>query len=247
MTSPTPDPWIQLIHRSDRVSTDTLTAAAEAVTIQAREHLAPAWDVGEGLVIELVGKDQRASPKAWWMVVLDTPDVADALGYHDATSEGLPLGKVFAQPTLDAGQEISGVISHEVLEALVDPLVNEWAYDDTGAFYALESSDAVQGQDYTINGVLVSNFVLPSFFHKADRTPPYDHLGKVARPFQTTRGGYQIRYTRSRGMHQVYGTRRSALLPASFGKPAPKTGSRRERRLRGHSQWRPSTPLEATP
>ena len=240
MTTPAPDPWLQLIHRSDRVSAAELEAAAEAVTIQAQQHLAPAWDVGENLQIELIGKDQQPSPEAWWLVVLDDPDVADALGYHDTTSEGRPLGKAFVQPTLDAGLPISGVISHEVLEALVDPLVNEWAYDDNGAFWALESSDAVQGLDYEIDGTTVANFVLPSFFHRQDRTPPYDHLGAVARPFQTTSGGYQIRYTRARGMHQVFGTTRYALLPSSVGQPKPRTGSRRERRLRGRDRWQRS-------
>lgn len=240
MTTPAPDPWLQLIHRSDQVTAAELEAAAGAVTTQVHEHLAPAWGVGAGLRIELIGKDKQPSPDAWWMVVLDTPDLADALGYHDVTSEGKPLGKVFAQPTLDAGLPISGVVSHEVCEALIDPLVNEWAYDDSGAFYALESSDAVQGLDYDIDGTTVSNFVLPAFFHRADRTRPYDYLGKVDRPFQTMPRGYQIRYTRSRGMHQVFGTTRYALLPSSVGQSKPRTGSRRERRLRGRDQWQRS-------
>lgn len=237
-----PDPWLQLIHRSDRITTAELEAAAEAVTIQARQHLAPHWDVGENLVIELVGKDKQPSPEAWWLVILDDPDVADALGYHDVTSEGRPLGKAFARPTVDAGLPISGVISHEVLEALVDPRINEWSFDDYGAFYATEVCDAVQGTqyDYQIDGVTVADFVLPSFFHRADRTPPYDHAGAVEYPFQTLPGGYQIRYTRSRGMHQVFGQPRWALLPSAWGQPKPRAGSRRERRARGHQHWQRS-------
>ena len=31
------------------------------------------------------------------MLVLDTSDQAGALGYHDVTPQGLPLGKVFAK------------------------------------------------------------------------------------------------------------------------------------------------------
>lgn len=196
--------------------------------------------MGETLVIELVGKDQQPSPDAWWLVVLDDPDVADALGYHDVTSEGRPLGKAFVTPTVDAGQQISGVISHEVCEMLVDPRINDWCWDDRGSFWAEEVSDAVQGHDYTIDGTLVADFVLPSFFHRADRTPPYDHLGIVERPFQTMPQGYQLRYTRGRGMHQVFGQPRWALLPSSVGQPKPRAGSRRERRLRGRGDWRRS-------
>lgn len=237
-----PDPWIQLVHRSDRVTPAELDAAAEAVQIQAREHLAPAWDVGEGCVIEIIGKDRQPSRDAWWMVVLDEPTVAGALGYHDATSEGRPLGYVFARPTIESGGHVSGVISHEVLESLVDPRINEWSFDDYGAFYATEVSDAVQGSayDYTINGVTVADFVLPSFFHRADRTPPYDYRDAVDRPFRTMPGGFQLRCTRSRGMHQVFGTPRWALLPSAWGQPAPPVGSRRERRIRGHHRWRSS-------
>ena len=50
---------------------------------------------------------------AWALAFLDTADVANALGYHDLTPDGLPLSKVFVRTTLGAGQKVSVTASHE--------------------------------------------------------------------------------------------------------------------------------------
>jgi len=139
---------IQLVYRTARVPLTTIQQAAEAVQVQVRDHFAPAWGTGGDTAISVVPPGTEPDPSAWWMLIADTPDVANALGCHDVTNEGLPLGKCFTTPTVDAGLPISGVISHEVMEALLDPLCNQWAYDDSsGSFFALEASDAVQGWD----------------------------------------------------------------------------------------------------
>ena|SRR5437899_1140274 len=61
---------------------------------------------------------------AWALAFLDTADVANALGYHDLTPDGLPLSKVFVRTTLGAGQKVSVTASHELAEMLVDPAIN---------------------------------------------------------------------------------------------------------------------------
>jgi len=49
-------------------------------------------------------------------VILDDSDQAGALGYHDLTSDGLPIGKVFAASDLKAGTSWTVTASHELLE-----------------------------------------------------------------------------------------------------------------------------------
>src|SRR5207247_6583557 len=57
----------------------------------------------------------------WAMAFLDDPDLANALGYHDLTPDGLPLSKVFVKTTRAVGQKVSVTACHELAEMLVDP------------------------------------------------------------------------------------------------------------------------------
>src|SRR5882672_9437152 len=91
----------------------------------------------------------------WWMGMFDTADQAGALGYHDLTTAGLPIGKVFAKTTLDAHDLVFVTLSHEVLEILGDPDIN-LIVQKGGRGYSYEVCDAVEDDSlgYDINGVL---------------------------------------------------------------------------------------------
>ena len=64
---------------------------------------------------------RRLSRGAGGWVTSDDSDQAGALGYHDVTDEGLPLGKVFAGTDRALGLEVSVTFSHELLEILGAP------------------------------------------------------------------------------------------------------------------------------
>src|SRR6266571_4314023 len=66
-------------------------------------------------------KSTAEKDTSWWLVILDTSDVADALGYHDFTPAGRPIGKVFAQSDIMDNLEWTVTASHELLEMLADP------------------------------------------------------------------------------------------------------------------------------
>jgi hypothetical protein len=115
---------------------------------------------------------------AWALTLLDTADVANALGYHDLTPDGLPLSKVFVGTTLSAKQKVSVTACHELAEMLVDPAINLAATGPTGTFYAYETADAVKEDEFLIDGIAMSDFVYPSWFegfHKPGATQ-FDHL-----------------------------------------------------------------------
>ena len=71
---------------------------------------------------------------AWALAFLDTADVANALGYHDLTPDGLPLSKVFVRTTLGAGVNNVGdhkpAVIYNGFTAASDPT----AYDYMGRF-----------------------------------------------------------------------------------------------------------------
>ena len=60
--------------------------------------------------------------------------------------------------------------------------------------YAYEVCDAVEEVEYQIGGMWVSDFVYPSFFElwHAPNSTKFDREGKVTRPFETLRRGYQL-------------------------------------------------------
>src|SRR6266566_3784885 len=66
--------------------------------------------------------------RGWWQVVItDNPDQAGALGYHEMTTIGTPLGKVFAKLDMENGSSWTATLSHELLEMLADPWIN-WCH-----------------------------------------------------------------------------------------------------------------------
>jgi hypothetical protein len=130
----------------------------------------------------------------WQVVFLDDADAANALGYHDLTKNGQPISKVFVKTTIAAGQKVSVTASHELLEMMIDPGAQLWAQHTDGRFYAYEMCDAVEGEEYEVGGISVSDFVHPSFFESWHQpgSVQFDHLKKVSRPFETLQNGYQI-------------------------------------------------------
>ena len=153
-----------------------------ALDKQMQQDFVPIWGYPATLYVA-----QKPKPGEWQVVFLDDADAANALGYHDITKDGQPVSKVFVKTTVAAGQIVSVTASHELLEMMIDPGAQLWAQNTNGWFYAYEMCDAVEG-------VAVSDFVYPSFFESwhEPRSVQFDHLGKVAQPFQTLQNGYQI-------------------------------------------------------
>jgi len=103
----------------------------------------------------------------------------------------LPLGKVFAGLDLQSGGSWTVTLSHELLEMLADPWINWCAQGADGKIYALEVFDAVEADElgYEINGILVSDFITPSWFEptQADRE---DFKQRITKPLELASGGY---------------------------------------------------------
>lgn len=213
-------------------------AEIEAITAALQKQVdgdfGPAWHTGATL--QFVASTAKPAADPWVIAVLDNSDQAGALGYHDLTPAGLPLGKVFAGTDRQNNQQVSVTISHELLEMLGDPWINLTAQSDDGKFYAWESCDAVEadGLGYPIDGVIVSDFVTPHWFgHGAG---PVDFKNHVSKPFQLASGGYISVFdpANSQGWQQVTDSKLSA---AELIQARPRVGSRRERRFVGRQNW----------
>src|SRR5437870_5374418 len=108
---------IAVVNHSTVVKDGEAQAVVQAVQTQVHRDVAPVWGVDADLAF--VPRKNKPDSAAWQVGIFDDADQAGALGYHDLTAKGMPLGKVFARTTLKDGGKVSVTFSHEILEMLV--------------------------------------------------------------------------------------------------------------------------------
>jgi hypothetical protein len=205
---------IDCINASTEASDQTIKWLTAALQKQVTRDFAPIW--GTPAQLFFVPKAGTPNPAHWQLVFLDNADIANALGYHDLTATGLPLGKVFIRTTELAGDAWSVTASHELLEMLVDPWVDSAVIQlnsdgTTGFAYAQEVCDACEQDSlgYVINDFKVSDFVTPEWFGPPTLEPNarFDFMGHISSPLQLLPGGYigAIRIDASSGWVQILG------------------------------------------
>lgn len=192
---PPPPPGAQvvaIVNRSTLVSDSSVQKYTDALQIQVTRDFAPMWGNGKSFALVAVPRSGIVPAGAWQVVILDKPDMAGVLGYHEMTADGQPLGKVFAAADIQYGCSVSVTLSHEVLEMLADPNAQLMVSGPQGWSYAKEVGDPCEDDayGYMINGVLLSDFVYPAYFQQGS-AGPYDHRGYIKKPFQLLSGGYQ--------------------------------------------------------
>jgi len=230
---------IAVINASSAVSDQQVQAMVPALQTQVHRDFAPVWGVDADLTF--VGHGATAPPGSWWLTVLDNSDQAGALGYHDRTDEGLPLGKAFAGTDIQAGNSWTVTVSHELLEMLGDPDIDLCAYAPKNGggmlLYAYEVCDACEADStgYNINGTLVSDFVYPAWF-ESFRTAgtQFDYRSLIQQPFGLLTEGYISVFdtTNTDGWTQTS----PQGAQGRYAMRAP-VGSRRERRRTPRGQW----------
>jgi len=92
---------IAFINASTVVSDNDAKAVMSALQKQVSNDFAPVW--GVDAILQFFKQGQATPTGYWWLTILDNSDQAGALGYHDITNEGLPLGKIFAKSDLQYG------------------------------------------------------------------------------------------------------------------------------------------------
>jgi hypothetical protein len=192
----TPTIQISVINESTVLADADVVPVVAALQEQVSNDFLPVWGVDAELSI--VPKSSQPPAGSWWLVLLDDSDQANALGYHDLTSEGLPIGKVFAASDLKAGTSWTVTASHELLEMLGDPNINLTVFvqnsNTAGTLYAYEVCDACEDDSfgYTIDNILLSDFVYPAWFEsfRTEGSTQFDRMNKIKTPFGLLSGGY---------------------------------------------------------
>lgn len=224
---------IAVINESTLISDAKVESYLKAFETQWNRDLSPAWDIAKADFV-FVTKQSQAPKDAWWLVWLDNSDQADALAYHDLTDQGAPLSKVFVKTIEAEKASVTVAATHELCEMAIDPTINLAAQDARGLFWAYESADPVEADEfgYEIDGVLVTDFVLPSWFDFKGSTGPYDFKRHCTDAFQILRKGYAQRFDPQHGWVQI-----NASITHGARALTPSHGSRRDRRQRGRAHW----------
>lgn len=183
-------------HMSKPVATPQRFAdVARALARQVQHDFAKPQPHGWGTHATVRAAVMGAPPAIGEMVLglFDHADQPGALGYHDVDLHGVPVLKVFPLLDIADGAEWTVTASHEILETLADPELVWCAQSPIdGRIYAAEICDACEARSYDIQGVMVSDFLLPTYFAPPqDRTGvKYDFMGAVTEPYQVLPGGY---------------------------------------------------------
>jgi hypothetical protein len=230
---------ISFFNESTVLKDSDVKLAITPLQTQVTKDFAPVWGVEADLTF--FPKGTQIPTNAWQIGIFDDSDQAGALGYHDLTPDGLPLGKVFAKTDQEYKSEWTVTASHELLEMLGDPDINLYGLWQDGwviTFYAYEVCDACEADKYgyKINGVLVSDFVYPAWFEgfRKKGSTQFDFGKQIQEPFQLLDGGYAAIYDASynNGWMQQY-PQGAKMAYAQ----RPHVGSRRERRGLPRNQW----------
>ena len=210
-------------HTNGKISDEELQVTIRAINRQIAHDFEPYWSVGAALRLEGRSTDTPDKMKLQDMrgdsvlYLWDRVDVEDALGYHDTNNRGIPFGFVFTELSKKLGENWTVTLSHEALELIADPEVNllvagpHPANPKKTVFHWYEMCDAVQAESYKVDGVDVSNFLLPLYFTGEDEFEGRnDFLGRrdkknrALRSFGINPGGYIGFFNPESGEHETF-------------------------------------------
>lgn len=225
-------------HTKGKVTDEELQTAIRAINRQIAEDFVPYWSMAATLRLEGRSADQPDSAQAADMrgdaviYLWDEVDVEGALGYHFQNNRGVPFGFVFTSIAEEIGEPWSATLSHEALELLGDPETNLLVIgphpdpsEDREVFHWFEMCDAVQAETYEIDGIKVSNFLLPLYFTGTRETDEpgarNDYLGRAykgqtLRSFGINPGGYIGFFDPELGKHDTYSLRGDAMAKERY-------------------------------
>ena len=193
-----------------RLAQSKVEEVIRAVNRQIKEDFESYWHLQAELRLDSAASEKPGDAKAAHpslrgdaiLYLISDIDEDDYLGFHETHLTGIPYGVVCTAISDEMEEEWSITLSHEALELIADPEVNLLCKGphpdpkkDYDVFHWFEMCDAVQDEHYEIDGIGVSNFLLPLYFTGGEeldgRNDFLDDSGHGRlRSFGVKRGGY---------------------------------------------------------
>ena len=175
---------IAIVNQSTLVSNTDLETIVSACQIQLNLHTLPAYNLSSAIVKFYA--DPKTIPGYAWViyVINNNSSVPNALGYHEEENNGKIDGYIMCEPILSNGgtvlkfdptnpgaYTISGTLSHEILEAVIDPYTTSYC-DNGNISWCKEVADPVEqiGYPITVNGEKFYHILFTHLF--SIKTPP---------------------------------------------------------------------------
>jgi hypothetical protein len=232
-------------HTSEKISDEGVQDALRAINRQIEEDFEPYWSLGAKLRLEGRSAKQQSEIDLADMrgdavlYLWDDVNVDEALGFHNRNNRGIPYGFVFTELSRSLGENWTVTLSHEALELIGDPEVNllvmgpHPAEPRRDVFHWYEMCDAVQTETYEVDGVEVSNFILPLYFTGGDELGGRNdflgrkHNGKTLRSFGVNPGGYVGYFDPQIGDHGTFNIEGDGLAMRRLQLKSTAKGARR--------------------
>ncbi len=181
---------IALTSESKHVGFADLVPVAAALQHQINRDVAPHWKAKA--LVSAFPNTQPLPPGVWPITIQDNINEPGAAGFHsDENNQPYALIQYDSDWTVTA--------SHELIEMVGDPWgntlrtgnLNQFVQPSTTVQFLQELCDPPEIHDYQINGVLVSDFILPAFYDP-DGQPwrKYSFLNALQGPRTVDFGGY---------------------------------------------------------
>jgi hypothetical protein len=181
---------IALVADTEAVSARKITRVAAALDKQVTRDFGPLW--GVLTTVDPVFSLEDIPVGYWPLVLRDRIKAPCADGFHKDR-----FGQPFARVALTDSWSLTA--SHECLEMLADPFGDRMIpgasmkRGEGRVSYLVEVCDPPESEEfaYTVNDVLVSDFIPPSFFDPMKvEGVRYSFTGAVKHPRQVLEGGY---------------------------------------------------------
>lgn len=208
---------ISVVNRTSCIADREIHRVARAINRQISEDFEPYWAFGGRLRVEgPAGPDTDLAQLKELrgdaiLYILDSAARNDVLGYHDQNLAGIPFGFVYLDLCKSVGDEWSTTLSHEALELIGDPQCNLLVQGpdpedaNSTVYHFFEMCDAVQAQSYVIDGVTVSDFVLPHYFTRDEEAGlRNDFCATDLKSFGVSSGGYIGFFDPEKGDYRQY-------------------------------------------
>lgn len=199
---------ICITNESTILTDEQVQTAMRCLQAQATGDYYPVY--GLLATLKWLPKGNSPKPGQWQLVFADTSNLAGALGYHEATVNGDPIGFVFVKDDIQSGSSWTVTASHELIEMLGDPditTVEEQdnadgsitfrpkelcdSCEDDSLAYQKTQSDGTKFRLPDGTPFLFSDFVYPAFWNQlAPAGSKYDYGGHITKPLQILAGGY---------------------------------------------------------
>ena len=243
-------------HTNGQLTDEEIQTAIRAINRQIAEDFTPHWSMSATLRLEgrsaaMPDQAQLADLRGDAVIYLwNQADVPGAIGYHFQNNRGVPYGFVFTEIARSIGEPWSVTLSHEALELIGDPETNMLVMgphpnDNRDVFHWFEMCDAVQAETYEIDGVAVSNFLLPLYFtgtRDVDEVGARNdflgraHDGQTLKSFGINPGGYIGFFDPVLGDHDTFSIKADAVALMRLAAKSQAKEARRSVRYRSFDE-----------